>query len=299
MQTGKKWYTPEGLGHFVVHGQARLSRIFAAGPVYQTFGNKLNRAENNNGNPRLPSPGFWLEQPNLAALEIAAILGYRAVIIDMEHGVVTAESCNALVAQARAIEITVLIRVAAAERVLVQQALDYGADAVMLPMIRDAAHAADAAAYSKYPPLGTRGVGTGRAFGYGAYEAVESDFYRTANLRTKCHVMIETSGALRDVEAIAALPAVDGLFVGPSDLSLALGRGAFRFTKEDETDFRTVARACRQKGKTLGLPAPNARALALALSEGADYVTISDDLTALRKGLEQALALFRDHKDSA
>ena len=54
-----------------------------------------------------------------------------------------------------------------------------------------------------------------------------------------------------------------------------------------------------EKGKTLGLPAPNARALALALSEGADYVTISDDLTALRKGLEQALALFRDHKDSA
>ena len=64
----------------------------------------------------LPSPGFWLEQPNLAALEIAAILGYRVVIIDMEHGVVTAESCNALVAQARAIGMTILIRVAAADR---------------------------------------------------------------------------------------------------------------------------------------------------------------------------------------
>ena len=262
-------------------------------------GISLQGAQNNNGNRMVPAPGFWLEQPNLAALEIAAILGYRVIIIDMEHGVVTAESCNALVAQARAVGMTVLIRVAAAERILVQQALDYGADAVMLPMIRDAAHAADAAAYSKYPPLGTRGVGTGRAFGYGAYEAVESDFYGTANLRTKCHVMIETAGALRDVEAIAALPAVDGLFVGPSDLSLALGRGPFRFTMEDENDFRTVARACRQKGKALGLPAPNARALALAVSEGADYVTISDDLTALRTGLERALAQFRDHKDSA
>jgi 2-dehydro-3-deoxyglucarate aldolase/4-hydroxy-2-oxoheptanedioate aldolase len=247
----------------------------------------------------LPSPGFWLEQANLAALEIAATLGYRVVIIDMEHGVVTAGSCNDLVAQARAMGMTVIIRVAAAERILVQQALDYGADTVMLPMIRDTAHAADAAAFSKYPPLGTRGVGTGRAFGYGTYEAVEADFYRTANLRTKCHVMIETVGALQDAEAIAALPTVDGLFVGPSDLSLARGRGAFRFTLEDEIDFRTVARACRQNRKTLGLPAPNPKALALALSEGADYVTISDDLTALRMGLERALALFRDHKDSA
>jgi 2-keto-3-deoxy-L-rhamnonate aldolase RhmA len=247
----------------------------------------------------LPSPGFWLEQPNLAALEIAAALGYRLLVIDMEHGVVTAESCNALVAQARAMGLTVLIRVAAAERVLVQQALDYGADTVMLPMIRDAAHAADAAAYAKYPPLGTRGVGTGRAFGYGAYDAVESDFYRTANHRTKCHVMIETVGALQDAEAIAALPTVDGLFVGPSDLSLARGRGTFRFTVEDENDFRTVARACRQNRKMLGLPAPNAKGLAFALSEGADYVTISDDLTALRMGLERALTLFREHKDSA
>jgi 2-keto-3-deoxy-L-rhamnonate aldolase RhmA len=261
--------------------------------------NNLPGAENDEGDRMSSSPGFWLEQPNLAALEIAALLGYRLVIIDMEHGVVTAESCNALVAQARTLGLTVLIRVAAAERVLVQQALDYGADAVMLPMIRDAAHAADAAAYAKYPPLGTRGVGTGRAFGYGAYEAVESDFYRTANHRTNCHVMIETEGALHDAEAIAALSAVDGLFVGPSDLSLARGRGAFRFTADDENDFRAVARACRQNRKMLGLPAPNSRALALALSEGADYVTISDDLTALRMGLERSLDLFRAHKDSA
>jgi 4-hydroxy-2-oxoheptanedioate aldolase len=100
-------------------------------------------------------------------------------------------------------------------------------------------------------------------------------------------------------KAIAALPAVDGLFVGPSDLSLARGRGAFRFTTEDETDFRTVARACRRNRKMLGLPAPNSSALALALSEGADYVTISDDLTALRMGLERALDLFRAPDDGA
>lgn len=247
----------------------------------------------------LPNPGFWLEQPNLAALEIAALLGYRLFVIDMEHGIITPESCNALVAQGCALGMTVVVRVPAAERVMIQQALDYGADAVMLPMIRDAAHAAEAAAYAKYPPLGTRGVGTGRAFGYGAYEAVESDFHRNANGRTRCHVMIETVGALHDAEAIAALPAVDGLFVGPSDLSLARGRGAFRFTADDENDFRTVARACRLSQKILGLPAPNSKALALAMSEGADYVTISDDLTALRTGLEQGLAMFRQHEDSA
>jgi len=244
-----------------------------------------------------PDPAFWLERPSLAALEIAAALGYRAVIIDMEPGVIPPEDCDTLVAQGRSLRLLVMVRVAASERILIQQALDYGVDGIMLPMIRNADHAATVSTYSKYAPLGCRGVGSGRAFGYGAYQSVDHDFHRAANERTRCHVMIETAAALEQADAIAALPTVDGLFIGPSDLSLARGRGAFRFTHEDEEDFRRVARACRAHGKTLGLPAPNPKAVRLARTEGASYVTLSDDLSALRIGLAQGLAALHEEPD--
>jgi 2-dehydro-3-deoxyglucarate aldolase/4-hydroxy-2-oxoheptanedioate aldolase len=241
-----------------------------------------------------PDPGFWLERPNPAALEIAAQLGFRVCVLDLEHGAIAPDACDGLVALGRASGLTVIVRVAAPERILVQQALDYGAEGVMIPMARNAAHAATVSRYAKYAPLGTRGVGSGRAFAFGAYQAIDPDFFAEANARTRCHVMIETAEALEEVEAIAALPTVDGLFIGPSDLSLARGRGSFRFSAADEDDFRRVARACRSRGKVLGLPAASLRAWKLAREEGASYVTLSDDLTALRIGFAQGLAVLKE-----
>jgi 2-dehydro-3-deoxyglucarate aldolase/4-hydroxy-2-oxoheptanedioate aldolase len=239
-----------------------------------------------------PLPGFWLQRPNGAALELGALTGYRLVVVDLEHGAITGEACDGLVALGLALQLTVIVRVAIAERTLIQQALDYGAHGVMVPMIRDAQHASEVSAYSKYAPLGDRGVGSGRAFRYGAYQEVQENHHAKANAVTRCHVMIETARALEEVEAIAALPTVDGLFVGPSDLSLARGRGAFRFTSADEEDYRRVAQACRTHGKLLGLPAGNPAALALARAEGAAYVTLTDDLTAQREGFLQARSLL-------
>ena len=241
-----------------------------------------------------PLPGFWLQRPYASALEIGALTGFRLVVLDMEHGAITGEACDSLVALGLALQLTVLVRVAAPERILIQQALDYGAHGVMAPMIHDARHAAEVSAHSKYAPLGNRGVGSGRAFRYGAYQQVEGDYHANANAGTRCHIMIETAKALDEVEAIAALPTVDGLFVGPSDLSLARGRGAFRFTAADVQDYRRVAKACRSHGKLLGLPAGSPAALALARAEGAAYVTLTDELSALRDSFLAARALLED-----
>jgi 2-keto-3-deoxy-L-rhamnonate aldolase RhmA len=240
-----------------------------------------------------PALAFWLERSNLAACEIAQLVGYDIVVIDMEHGAIGEEACDSIVAHCRAIKLKCIVRIAASERLLIQQALDYGADGVMLPQIMDLAHAREVCAYAKYPPQGSRGVGYSRAMHYGAYDNVDDAFFGNENERTFCHAMIETPGALADAEAIAALDTVDGLFIGPSDLSMTRGRGAFRFSEDDEKDFRKVAAACRRHGKTLGLPAPGAKAFALAREEGAGYVTISDDITALRLGFAQGLEVAR------
>lgn len=240
-----------------------------------------------------PELAFWLERPDIAACEIAALLGYRIVILDMEHGAIGAESCDTIVAASRRLGLRCLVRVAAATRILIQQALDFDADGVILPQIEDLRHARDVCAYAKYPPLGARGVGYSRAMKYGIGTTMDDAFFTAENRRTTCYPMVETAGALRDAAAIAGLDTVDGIFIGPSDLSMSRGRGAFSFRAEDKTDFLAVVEAVHNNGKPFALPAPSQAVFAFAVEHGASYVTVCDDLTALQIGLTKGLEVAR------
>jgi 2-keto-3-deoxy-L-rhamnonate aldolase RhmA len=238
--------------------------------------------------PPPPALGFWLEYPSLPACEIAAQLGYQAVIFDFEHGVIAQERADQLGLACKSLGLTVYSRVAAADRVHIQHALDSGVDAVILPQIMGLAHAKAATAFAKYPPLGTRGVGFSRTMRYGA---TPPGFFDAENRRSLCLAMIETPGALADVEAIASLETIDGLFVGPSDLSMTRGRGAFAAKDEDLSDLAAIAHAAHKTGKIWGLPAPQPRLFDFAVKHGAALVTVSDDLSALRIGLAKGLAV--------
>ena len=237
-----------------------------------------------------PVLAFWLEYPSLPACEIAAGLGYGAVIFDLEHGVIPQEAADGLTLASKKLGLAVYSRVAAAERVPIQHALDSGVDGVILPQIAGASHAREAASYAKYPPLGTRGIGYSRTMGYGA---VTPGFFAAENRRCLCFPMIETVEAVAEVQAIAALDTVDGLFIGPSDLSMARGRGAFSATAEDLADFETVAAAAERAGKLWALPAPGEKVFDFAVRRGAALVTVCDDLTALGLGFAQGLAAAR------
>jgi 4-hydroxy-2-oxoheptanedioate aldolase len=238
-----------------------------------------------------PALAFWLEYPSLPACEIAALCGYDAVIFDHEHGVMPQADADRLTLACKRLGLTVYSRVASAERVAVQHALDAGVDGVILPQIADLAHARAVTALAKYPPLGSRGVGYSRAMGY---DGVAPDFFERENCRTLCWPMIETPGALADAAAIAALDTVDGLFVGPADLSMTRGRGVFRATDKDLADLAKVAAAAKATGKSWALPAPGAKVFAFARRHGASLVTVGDDLTALRVGFTQGLAVAKD-----
>ena len=235
-----------------------------------------------------PLLGFWLETDNLAACEIGALVGYDIVVLDMEHGAISTDAADRLVSYAKRLGLTVYSRVAAAARVPIQQALDFGADGVIVPQITDLEHARAVAAFAKYPPVGSRGIGFSRTMDYGG---VDDAFLDAENRRTRCFLMIETPGALCDAEQIAALDTVDGLFVGPSDLAATRGRGLPKESNEDEADARKAAEAAVGRKKRWGIPAGTPKAFAFARDLGADFVTINDDLSALRAGLEQALSL--------
>ena len=198
----------------------------------------------------------------------------------------TASGADAMMLVGGRLGLDVLVRVADGSRAVLQQALDAGAAGVIVPQIQSVEDAERASAFCKYPPLGTRGMGYGRTM----YDGAPADFPDRENARTTCWMMIETAEALRRVEEIAALPCVDGLFVGPADLSLARGRGLFRNTEEDRSDHRRVAVAARAAGKVWGMPAPTADMARFAREEGSSLAVVADDVTALRRGFEAALS---------
>jgi len=240
------------------------------------------RRAKSRGKTWTPQIGCWIGSPSHWACEMAAAIGYSAILLDLEHGTINTESADRLIAHGRALGLTVYVRVESPERVPIQQSLDAGAHGLILPQLRDLEHARSGAGFSKYPPRGLRGMGTPRSLNYGA---TPTDFVAVENRKTHCLIMIETPGALRDVSDIIALDTVDGLFMGPYDLSLTRGRGQYRATPEDRQDAARIAAAAAGAGKFLGLPVGSRSDLDFARANKADLVTITDDLSSLNAGL--------------
>src|SRR5689334_11335890 len=231
-------------------------------------------------------PAFWLESDHPKACEIARLAGYEVVIFDMEHGTLDENALDRLVPYCNGLGLETYVRVSEPTRPRIQLALDIGAKGVILPQIADLAHASVAAAYSKYPPLGTRGLGYSRTQEYGA---ATDDFIDSENATRRCYVMIETATALQDVAAIAGLDCVDGLFVGPGDLSLTRGRGVFGARPADIEDMRAVAAAAKAAGKVWAVAAGHAGYRKAALALGPEFATSADDLSALLAGFRAML----------
>jgi 4-hydroxy-2-oxoheptanedioate aldolase len=233
----------------------------------------------------LPKPliAFWLETDAHKTCEIGRLAGYHAVIFDMEHGSIEDMALDRLVPFCNALGLMTFVRVREATQARLQVALDCGAKAVILPQIRDLDHARAASAAAKFPPRGVRGMGYSRVQDYGS---VDDAWTAAQNEATACYVMIETEGAFKACGAIARLDCVDGLFVGPADLSLTRGRGVFSCSKADIADLHTIADAAGAAGKLLGVAAGHPVYRAEASARHPDLLAVADDLTALKTGFD-------------
>jgi 2-dehydro-3-deoxyglucarate aldolase/4-hydroxy-2-oxoheptanedioate aldolase len=235
---------------------------------------------------RQPDIAFWLMTLNEDACEIAAILGYGTAIIDMEHGTFDQASAARIITVCKSLQLRAVTRVDSAERVPIQHALDFGSDGVILPQIVDLEHARRATSFAKYPPLGTRGFGGGKTV---RYLPAPQHFVEAENRRVSCWAMIETATALEDVEEIAALDTVDGLFIGPNDLSLARGRGEYKADGRDHEDIARIATAAAARGKPWAMPIASRQDRDFACGLNISFMAITDERTALRDGLEATL----------
>ncbi|WP_075215683.1 HpcH/HpaI aldolase family protein [Mongoliimonas terrestris] len=235
----------------------------------------------------------WISLPEPLVAEACVRAGFSALVVDLQHGQVDMLSATRIIAGIRHAGGRAMLRIPVGEYATASRLLDAGADAVIAPMIETVADAEAFASFVKYPPLGTRSWGPTRAvqLSGGTPEA-----YRTgANGETLAIAMIETLTALRNVEAILALPGIDGVFVGPADLSIALSNGAALDVDAPDAvaAFRTIADAARAAGKIAGIYAVDPAHARRCFGMGFRFATLMSDLGYLTAGAKAAIAAAR------
>lgn len=231
--------------------------------------------------------GAWmfLREPLLA--EQASKTGYDYVCIDLQHGLAGFDLLPALLQAVGGGSATALTRVPWNDSWMIGRALDSGAVGVIVPMVNTAEQAANATAACRYAPIGERSVGP-----IGAMTR-HPGYFRDAG-EVMCIVMIETEEAVRNVDAIAAVPGVDALYVGPADLSLSLGLRPL--PDQDDQRFHealaAVVTACERNDIIPGVHA-SAELAAARRDAGFKMITVAFDHAPVMASLAQDLAIAK------
>jgi 4-hydroxy-2-oxoheptanedioate aldolase len=210
---------------------------------------------------------------------------YQGFWLDQEHAGGTSHHVNVAALAAKAYDIDMFVRMPPTGYWQVTQCLEAGASGVMGAQIVSAEHARQFVSWAKFAPLGVRGLNNSGCDA--RYTRVpQADFVEQANRQVLVSIQIETASALDEVETIAALDGVDFLFVGPSDLSLALGVvGDFHHPKLWEA-MQRISTACRQAGKTWGCVTPDAAFAERALELGCRLPSMGHEILAMRRGVD-------------
>lgn len=237
----------------------------------------------------------WCGLPYPLVTEVIAREGFAAVTIDGQHGLWDTASIVAAVAAVRQGGAAPVVRVPVGDFATVSRVLDFGAEGIIAPMINTPADARAFAAAAKYPPIGERSWGPHRATML-AGVADQKDYLAEANALTVTFAMIETRTALANLDAIAATPGIDGLFLGPSDLSIALseGRSLDPLSKDVDTELDRIVAAAHKAGKIVGAYCHTA-ARAVAFSKrGVRFLAVASDIGFLRAGAAANLKVLKD-----
>jgi 2-keto-3-deoxy-L-rhamnonate aldolase RhmA len=218
--------------------------------------------------------GCFLTWPVGGAVELLALAGFDFVVIDVEHGFHGIESIENLVRAADAGSVAAIVRPPRFDSDVASRALDAGASGILAPRVGGSADAKTTVENVKFAPEGRRGLGGVRANRYGTQPLAE--FVRQSNERTVVAVQIETPGALDDVGGIAALPGVDVLFVGPNDLTQALGIPGRVDDRRYLDALSRVAQAAADHGKAAGIMLGRREQIPALAEIGFRFFTTSD-----------------------
>ncbi len=232
----------------------------------------------------------WLSIPSSYAAEVVAAQGLDAVTVDLQHGMIGFDAAVPMLQAISATDAVPLARVSKNDPALVMQLLDAGAYGIICPMISTPDEAKTFADACRYPPRGNRSFGPARGLLYGG-----PDYFKEADGEILSFAMIETAEGMQNLEAILATPGLDGVYVGPNDLCLALGVPPQAESEEPVVTeaIARIVRACKDAGKVAGVFCSSGEAAAMRVSQGFTLVTPGSDAALLGKAVRAELAAAR------
>jgi 4-hydroxy-2-oxoheptanedioate aldolase len=248
--------------------------------------NQLKRALRE-GRPQI---GLWSSLSSYITVEVLADSGFDWLLLDTEHSPNELAMVHGQLQAMVGGTATPVVRPAWNDTVLIKRLLDVGVQSLLIPMVQDADEARRAVAATRYPPEGVRGLGTTtRANRYGRVK----DYLKRAHDELLVMVQIETRVALGHLEAIAAVEGVDGLFIGPSDLSADIGHLGNSGHPEVRAAIDDAIGRIRKVGKIAGILTPLEDYARHCLDIGCLFVAVGSDVGILARQSEALAAKFK------
>jgi 4-hydroxy-2-oxoheptanedioate aldolase len=240
-----------------------------------------------------PALSAWCGLPDASVAGVLAREAFDAVTLDMQHGAFDLATAIRAIPLVAAAGKPAIARIPVGDFATASRLLDAGVSAVIAPMINTVEDVRRFGSFMKYPPLGERSWGPHAAL---ALSGLAPDqYFARANAFSLALAMVETREAMGIVDDILAAPQIDGIFIGPSDLSIALSNGAAMSPTGPEVDQaldHALARA-RAAGKAIAVYAHSGERAAVLAKRGFDLIAIGSDTNLLRAGAQAALEAAR------
>jgi 4-hydroxy-2-oxoheptanedioate aldolase len=241
--------------------------------------------------------GLWLGLADPYAAELCATAGFDWLLIDGEHGPNDLRSMLAVLQAVAAYPSHPVVRIPHGDTALIKQVLEIGATTLLVPMVESADQARELVRAMRYAPHGVRGVGSGlaRSSRWGGYP----DYLNEADQRLCLLVQVETAAALEQLDDIAAVDGVQGVFIGPADLSASMGHLGQPAHPEVRSAIETAIARILAAGKAPGILATD-EALARRYTQlGARFVAVGVEATLLAQATRALSARFKSLPDVA
>jgi 4-hydroxy-2-oxoheptanedioate aldolase len=236
----------------------------------------------------------WLAIPDSFAAETMAQQGFDSLVVDLQHGLIDFSSLVPMLQAISTTEVVPIVRVPWLEPGILMKSLDAGAYAVICPMVNTREDAQNLVAWTNYAPKGTRSFGPIRASIYGG-----ADYHQHANETVVRFAMIETAKALDNLDDILSVEGIDAIYIGPSDLSIALGcRPTFDDLepKAAEAVDHILARA-KAHGVVAGIHNGAPPAALARIAKGFQFVTVGSDSRFMAAGAQEVVAAMKNRPE--
>ena len=238
-----------------------------------------------------PSLGCFIGLGSPNAAELLSHAGFEWLVIETEHSALDSAEIEHMLMAINGTEAIPIVRVPSADPVYIQRALDFGAMGIVVPMVRTVEEAQAVVRATRYPPGGTRGYNPLRA---AHYSFDSKDYFYRANDNLLVTLILETKEAVRNLEAIASVPGVDVLFLGPFDLCLSLGLDPMKQPHPQiEAVIEQMLSVAKKTGVGTGIHAFSPDQLQQRQTQGFTMISYSADYVMLAEAAKIGVAAFR------